>query len=161
MTADAGKLPLLGEPLEPSLTTVAGYAEQRGVSESYIQSYWMPRPRFPRPVGRLAGRGRNGGGRGRKVYRVQDLDAFRAGEPRLHPRQVARIVYTGPDQRVTLGFFADHSAWESGGQPDRKTISQYKDHPGFPRGRRGRYQAGDLVTFFNTRPGRKARSTAA
>jgi hypothetical protein len=161
MAADASPLPLLEEPLQAGLTTLAGYAAQRGVTESYIQSYWMPRPRFPRPVGRLAGRGRNGGGRGRKVYRVQDLDTFRAGEPGLQPRRVARIVYTGPDERVTLGFFADHSAWESGGRPDRKTVSQYKDYPGFPRGRRGRYQAGDLAAFFNTRPGRKARSTAA
>lgn len=162
MAAGARPLPLLEEPLEAGLTTVAGYAALRGVSESYIQSYWRPRPRFPRPVGRLAGRGRNGGGPGRKVYRVKALDAFRAGEPDLQPRQVARIVTDiGQDEWVTLGFFADHSEWESGGRPDRKTITQYKDYPGFPRGRRNRYRAGDLITFYNARPGRKARSRVA
>ena len=65
-----------------------------------------------------------------------------------------------PDEQVTLGFFADHVTWEGGGRPDRNTVAQYRGHPGFPEGRRNprsrvtRYRVGDLVAYFNSRPGK-------
>jgi hypothetical protein len=173
MATDARSLPLLEEPLEPGLTTLDGYAGRHQVSVSYIQSYWAPRPRFPNPVGQLPGRGRHGGGRTRKVFCEQALDDFRAGEPDLQPRTVARLVTDlAPDAEVTLGYFADHSEWESGGRPARKTITQYRRAPGFPlpvrtagparrtgtatRSGREKFKVRALLDFYNSRPGRKA-----
>ena len=160
MATDA--YPLLEEPLPAHQVTLAGYADQIGVGEHHIHSYWMPRERFPEPVGQLPGRGRNGGGRPRKVYLAKDLDDFRAGEPDLWPRKVTRIVTElDPAEWVTIGFFAAHSRWETGGRPDRTTITQYQGAPGFPPGRKApgaralKYRAGDLAAYLNARPGRR------
>ena len=70
------------------------------------------------------------------------------------------IVLTGedPDQRVTL--------YEAAGilGVAHKTLSQYRDNPGFPPEIGGRYRLGGLVGFLNTgRPGKRgpAAKTAA
>jgi len=153
--------PLLKEPLPPGLVTIDGYAAKIDRTRGYLLTSWLPRPGFPEPVGELPGMGRNGGGRRRKVYEEARLDAFRASQPDLAERKVARIVTSlDPDEQVTLGFFADHMIWESGGRPDRNTVAQYRGHPGFPEGRRNprsrvtRYRTGDLVAYFNSRPGK-------
>ena len=60
----------------------------------------------------------------------------------------------GVDERMTLGFFADHVT----PRRDRRTITQYREAPGFPQADDdGRYRLGDLLEFFNTgRPGMPA-----
>jgi hypothetical protein len=115
----------------------------------------MPRDGFPTPVGELRGGGRNSGGRRPKVYRRADLVQFRDGQQDLHGQGNGKLETSlDLDAQVTLSYFADHSAWEGGGKPNRKTITQHRDRPGFPRGGPGgKYRVGDLLTYFNGRSG--------
>ena len=72
------------------MVTIGDYAQEIGRTEGYLHSFWLPRPGFPEPVGELAGRGRNGGGRRRKVYLKTALAEFRgqpAGPGRTQGRQ--------------------------------------------------------------------------
>ena len=150
--------PLLEEPLPPGLVTIDGYAATIGRTPGYLLTEWLPRPGFPEPVGELPGRGRNGGGRRPKVYREAALAAFRASQPDLQGQGGRKMTVTGvgPDERVTLGFFADHAEWEGGGRPSRRTVTQYQGRPGFPgAGPDRRYRSGDLIAFFNSRPDKR------
>ncbi len=151
------RYPLLEEPLPPGTTTIDGYAEKIGRTASYLRSYWLPRPGFPEPVGELPSPARHGGGRRRKVYTVASLDAFRASQPDLQDHRPAEITTDRDrDERVTLHFFAVHVAGL-----DPKTVSQYQGNPGFPKaGKDGRYRLGDLLGFFNSRPGKRGPTRA-
>jgi len=148
-------VPLLEEPLPPELVTIDTFAGEVGRTPRYILHYWVPREGWPEPVGELPGRGRRGGGRRRKVYARAALVAFRAGEPDLwgQPAQALSMPGHGVDERMTLGFFADHVT----PRRDRRTITQYREAPGFPQADDdGRYRLGDLLEFFNTgRPGKR------
>jgi hypothetical protein len=55
------------------------------------------------------------------------------------------------DQRMPLGQIADRVL-----QVARKTVTQYRDAPGFPEpDEDGRYRLGDVVDFLNDRPGKR------
>jgi hypothetical protein len=141
--------PLLEEPLPPGMVTIDTYAAKIGRQPRYLLHYWVPREGFPEPVGELPGSGRHGGGRRRKVYDEAALTTFRAGQPDLwgQPGQTLQMPGRNPDERVTLGYFADHVT----PRRDRRTITQYRQEPGFPEpGEDNRYRLGDLLSFFNT-----------
>lgn len=142
-----GQYLVLAEPLPPDLVTLSQWAARVGRAPGTIRSRWARQPGFPAPVGRTPGHGRHGGGLGELVYRAADLEPL---QPQPHPLDDARI---SPDQRVALGWFADHAA-----KVARKTVTQYRDTPGFPApGTDGRYRYDDLAAWWRSRPGRGAR----
>jgi len=58
-----------------------------------------------------------------------------------------------PDERITLGRFAGLIGKARG------TVNQHRDRPGFPApGENGLYRAGDLLDYWNTRPGRRGKA---
>lgn len=139
--------PVIAEPLPTGLVTLSQWAGTVGRSPGTIRSRWARRRGFPAPCGRLPGRGRHGGGLGELVYRAADLDEW------LPPPVLLDDAGTSPDQRVTLGWFADHAAHVA-----RKTVTQYRGTPGFPApGADGRYRYADLAAWWCSRPGRGAR----
>jgi hypothetical protein len=80
------------------------------------------------------------------------LDAWLAAQAHLAPPE--RIDLTAlradPDDRVTLSRFAAMIG------KDRKTVTQHRSRPGFPDGDPdGRYRVGDLLQYWNERPGRR------
>jgi len=144
------RYPVIATPLPPGMVTLSQWAARVGRSPGTVRSRWSRRPGFPSPVGRAPGRGRHGGGRGELVYRAADLDECL---PRPRSLDDAGI---SPGQQVTLGWFADHAA-----KVARKTITQYRDTPGFPvPAVDGRYRYGDLAAWWRSRPGRGARRSA-
>lgn len=134
-------------PLRPDLITLSAWAASVGRSHGTIRARWSAKPGFPAPVGRTPGRGRHGGGLGELVYRVADLNAWLPAPAQLDDADV------GPDQQVTLGWFADNVAHVA-----RKTVTQYRDKAGFPApSPDGSYTYSDLARFWQDRPGRGAR----
>jgi len=145
------RYPVIAQPLPPGLVTLSQWAATVGRATGTIRSRWARQADFPPPVGRAPGRGRHGGGLGELVYRAADLDKW-LDEWRPKPAQL-RDAGTSPNQRVTLGWFADNAA-----QVARKTITQYRGTPEFPApGADGRYRYADLATWWRSRPGRGAR----
>jgi hypothetical protein len=77
-----------------------------------------------------------------------------ASQPDLAPPEridpsAARI---NAEERVTLGKFAGLIGKARG------TVNQHRDRPGFPQpGPDGLYRAGDLLAYWNTRPGRRGK----
>ncbi len=142
-------LPLLEEPLPPGMVTIETYADQIGRTPRYLLHYWLTRDGFPDPVGELPGRARRGGGRRRKVYDEAALADFRAGQPDLwgQPAQALAMPGHSRDERMTLGYFADHVT----PRRDRRTVTQYREKPGFPQpDNDDRYELGALLDYFNT-----------
>ena len=152
--------PLLDLPLPPGQATLDDYGKSIGRTKDYIRTYWRPRPGCPDPVGQLAARGRNGGGRGELVFDTAALDAFRATQPDLWGRRTTPLLVTGhdEDERMTLGYFAGNVA---GVHPE--TVTQYRAQDGFPAaGDDGKYRLGDLVEFWNHgRPGKRGPAAKA
>jgi hypothetical protein len=145
------RYPLLEEPLPAGMVTIDAYAAKIGRRPRYLLHYWVSREGFPEPVGELPGNGRHGGGRRRKVYDEAALVTFRAGQPDLwgQPGQILQMPGHNLDERVTLGYFADHVT----PRRDRRTITRYRQASGFPQpGEDDRYRLGDLLGFFNTGP---------
>jgi len=120
--------PELAEPLADGLTTIRRWAAQINRSPAYVSAFWRRLPDWPEPVGHLPRRGRNGGGRGELVFAVADLEACRERHPEMWPERRAAVVETGldPSTLVTAGRFAEIAG------VDRKTVTQYRDKPGWP-----------------------------
>lgn len=141
------RYPVIARPLPPGLVTLSEWAAQMNRSPGTIRSRWSKKERFPEPRGRTPGRGRHGGGLGELVYSAADLQEWL-------PEPESLSGPASPNQRVTLGWFADQAAHVA-----RKTVTQYRNKPGFPAaGPDGRYRYGDLASFWQSRPGRGARS---
>jgi hypothetical protein len=145
--------PVLDEPLPAGLITLEDYAPKIGRSARYIMYYWRPMPGFPKHVGQLRTRARNGGGKGRKVYREAALDAFRDANPGTRPESTRRLVTADGlnlDQRVTWSKFAKIAG------VDKQNVYRYRGKPGTPRvGADGTSRLGDMVDWWNNRPGRR------
>lgn len=138
---------VIAEPLPPGLVTLSQWAATVGRSPGTIRSRWSQRSGFPAPCGRTPGRGRHGGGLGEMVYRAADLEKC------LPPSAQLDDAGISPDQRVTLGWFADRVAGVA-----RKTVTQYRGTSGFPApGADGRYRYVDLAIWWRSRPGRGVR----
>jgi hypothetical protein len=140
------------DPIPAGLTTLRIWAPRQGRTAGYVQRYWRRRPDFPEPVGELPARGRHGGGLGELLFDEAALDAWLAEQPRLAPpeRVDPAGVEVDLDARITLGRFAGLIG------KSRKTVTQHRGRPGFPSAdAAGRYRAGDLLAYWNDRPGRR------
>jgi hypothetical protein len=83
------------------------------------------------------------------------LDAWLANRPDLaHPERIdPSVARIDPDERITLGKFAGLIGKARG------TVNQHRDRPGFPPSREdGRYRAGDLLAYWNTRTGQRGKT---
>jgi hypothetical protein len=139
-------------PIPAGLTTLRLWASEQGRTHHYVRQFWRRRPGFPDPVGELPPAGHHGGGRGEHLYDQAALNAWLAAQPDLAPpdRVDPRTLRIAGDERVTLGRFAALIG------KDRKTVTQHRDRPGFPEpGIDGLYRAGDLLEYWNSRPGRR------
>jgi len=66
------------------------------------------------------------------------------------PRVEPPVLRIDSDDRITLGRFASLIG------KARNTVAQYRDQPGFPSAdEEGSYRAGDLLDYWNSRPGRR------
>ena len=140
------------DPVPPGLTTLRLWASRHGRTLEAVRHKWRKQAGFPDPVGELSSRGRRGGGRGQLLFDEAALDAWLAAQAHLAPPE--RIDLTAlradPDDRVTLSRFAAMIG------KDRKTVTQHRSRPGFPDGDPdGRYRVGDLLQYWNERPGRR------
>ena len=143
----AGQIP-------PGLTTLRIWAPRHGRTHDYVRQFWRRRPGFPDPVGELPARGRRGGGLGELLFDENALDTWLATQPELAPpdRIDAAALRIDLESRITLGGFAALIG------KDRKTVTQHRDRPGFPSPDvEGRFRTGDLVSYWNTRPGRRTK----
>jgi hypothetical protein len=105
-------------------------------------------------VGELPARGHRGGGRGELLFDETALDTWLASQAGLAPpeRIDAQALRIDLESRITLSHFAELIS------KDRKTVTQHRDRPGFPApDEAGRFRAGDLVSYWNTRPGRRTK----
>jgi hypothetical protein len=78
-----------------------------------------------------------------------------AAQPNLRPPEQIdpSVLRAGPDERITLGRFAALIGRA------RNTVAQYRGQPGFPQpDAEGRYRAGDLLSYWNSRPGRRGQA---
>ena len=85
-------------------------------------------------------------------YDEADLNQWLAGQPdlSLSGRIDPAALRIDPDERITLGRFAALIG------KARNTVAQYRDRPDFPQpGADGRYRAGELLGYWNSRPGRR------
>lgn len=142
------------EAIPAGLTTLRAWSTRQGRVYDYVRQFWRPRPGFPEPVGELRPRGRHGGGRGEHLYDEAALDGWRSAQSDLDPPERIELSALGisADERVTLGRFAGLIG------KDRKTVTQHRDRPGFPAaGEGGKYRAGDLLAYWNARPGRRGK----
>lgn len=137
------------------MTTLRLWAARHGRSHDRVR-HWRADPQFPVQAGELAPRGRHGGGIGEEYFDEAALDAWLASRPDLAPPEridpsAARI---DPDERVTLGRFAGLIGKARG------TVNQHRNRPGFPQhGEDGLYRTGDLLEYWNTRPGRRGKAS--
>jgi hypothetical protein len=141
--------------IPPGLTTLRIWGPSQGRSADYVRQNWRNRDGFPQPSGTLPARGRNGGGRGELLFDQAELDSWLAAQPDLAaPERIAPgTIRIDPRERITLGRFAALIG------KDRKTITQHRDRPGFPEADEdGTYRAGDLLDYWNSRPGRRGPS---
>jgi hypothetical protein len=137
------------------MTTLRVWGPKQGRSADYVRQNWRNRDGFPEPAGALPARGRNGGGRGELLFDQAELDAWLAVQPDLAaPERIdLGAIRIDPEERITLGRFAGLIG------KDRKTVTQHRDRPGFPEaGADGAYRAGDLLGYWNSRPGRRGPS---
>jgi hypothetical protein len=126
------------------------WASGHGRTHHYVRQFWRCRPGFPDPVSELPPNGHHGGGRGEHLYDEAALDAWLAAQPDLAaPDRVDPGAFQiAPDERITLGRFAALIG------KDRKTVTQHRDRPGFPEpDPDGTYRTGDLLGYWNSRPG--------
>jgi hypothetical protein len=140
------------------MTTLRTWADRHGRTYDYVRQFWRRRQGFPKPAGELEPSGRHGGGRGEFYYDVAALEQWLAGQLDLHPpeRIVPSALRIDPDERITLGRFAGLIGRA------RNTVAQYRDRPGFPQPDvSDRYRAGDLIEFWNSRPGRRGKARRA
>jgi hypothetical protein len=145
--------PVVGLPA--GMTTLRRWAVRHGRSHDRVR-HWSAEADFPGPAGELASRGRHGGGIGERYFDEAALDAWLAGRPELAPPQRIDPSAAGidPDARVTLGRFAGLIGKARG------TVNQHRDRPGFPQpGADGLYRAGNLLTYWNTRTGRRGKGS--
>jgi hypothetical protein len=142
----------------PGLITLRQWAGSHGRTYDYVRQFWRKHVGFPGPVGELPSRGRHGGGHGELLFSEAALDAWFAAQPDLLPP--GRVDLSGfpvaADERITLGRFADLIG------KARATVSQHRGRPGFPQADGdGRYRAGDLLDYWNTRTGRRRPSAGS
>lgn len=138
--------------IPPGMTTLRVWGPEQGRSADYVRQNWRNRDGFPEPSGELPPRGRNGGGRGELLFGQAELDAWLAAQPDLAaPERIdPGAIRIDPHERITLGRFAGLIG------KDRKTVTQHRNRPGFPQGDAdGTYRAGDLLDYWNSRPGRR------
>ena len=143
-----------GAELPPGTTTLRDWAAQNGRTYDYLRR-WRRRDGFPPPVGELPARGRHGGGRGELLFDEKALDAWLVRQVDLEPPERFDFAMLGfaPDDRITLGRFATLIGRA------RNTVTQHRERPGFPRADAdGSYKAGDLLTYWNTRTGRRGQA---
>jgi len=134
------------------MTTLRLWADRHGRAYDYVRQFWRTRDGFPAPAGELPSRSRNGGGPGERYYDQAALDQWLAAQSDLQPapRIDLRVLRIDPEDRITLGRFASLIG------KARNTVAQYRDQPGFPRpDADGSYRAGDLLSYWNSRPGRR------
>jgi hypothetical protein len=137
------------------MTTLRRWAARLGRSHDRVR-HWGADPDFPEHVGELPPRGRHGGGIGEQYFDEAALDAWLASRPDLAPpeRIDPSAAVIDPGERITLGRFAGLIGKARG------TVNQHRDRPGFPQpAADGLYRAGDLLDYWNTRPGRKGKAT--
>jgi hypothetical protein len=140
--------------LPPGMTTLRSWAARQGRSHDRVR-HWRTDPDFPGHAGELPPRGRHGGGLGEQYFNEAALDEWLARRPDLAPPEridpsAARIDL---GERIALGKFAGLIGKARG------TVNQHRDRPGFPPpGEDGLYGAGDLLEYWNTRPGRRGKA---
>jgi hypothetical protein len=141
-----------GGELPAGMTTLRRWAARHGRAYDYVRQFWRTREGFPAPAGELPPRGRNGGGPGERYYSEAALDQWLDAQADLQP-PVRIEIRIDPEDRITVGRFAALLG------KARNTVAQYRDHPGFPRpDEQGTYRAGDLLDYWNSRPGRRGPS---
>jgi hypothetical protein len=89
------------------------------------------------------------------MYEEAALDAWLAAQDDLQPpvRVDASTFPVDLDERITLWRFAEIIGKNS------KTVNQHRTRPGFPEaGPDGKYRAGDLLDYWNNRPGRRTQA---
>jgi len=136
------------------MTTLRLWAARHGRSHDRVR-HWRADPEFPGHVGELPPRGRHGGGIGEQYFDEAALDAWLANQQDLTPpeRIDPSAVRIDSDERITLGRFAGLIGKARG------TVTQHRDRPDFPdSGTDGLYRAGDLLNYWNTRPGRRSKA---
>jgi hypothetical protein len=141
-----------GGELPAGMTTLRLWAARHGRSYDYIRQFWRTRDGFPTPAGELPSRSRNGGGPGERCYDEAAMDRWLGTQSDLKPppRIELSAFRIDPEERITLGRFAALIG------KARNTVAQYRDQPGFPQpGADGGYRAGDLLDYWNSRPGRR------
>jgi len=136
------------------MTTLRIWGPGQGRSADYVRQNWRNRDDFPQPSGILPARGRHGGGRGELLFDQAELDAWLTAQPDLAaPERIDPGTVQNPDDRITLGRFAALIG------KDRKTVTQHRDRPGFPEAdANSTYRTGDLLDYWNSRPGRRGPS---
>jgi hypothetical protein len=137
------------------LITLRGWAPRHGRTYDYVRQFWRRRPGFPEPAGELPARGRHGGGRRELLFEEAILDAWLAAQSDLAPpeRIDPDAFGVAAEERITLNRFATLIGKAA------KTITQHRGRPGFPdTGTDGRYRAGDLLEYWNSRTGRRSKS---
>jgi hypothetical protein len=141
-----------GSELPAGMTTLRLWAPRHGRAYDYVRQFWRTRDGFPTPAGELPSRSRNGGGPGERYYDEEALERWLSGQSGLNlaPRIEPSVLRIDPDDRITLGRFAALIG------KARNTVAQYRDQPGFPAAdAEGTYRSGDLVDYWNSRPGRR------
>jgi hypothetical protein len=138
-----------GHVVPPGLTTLRLWAARHGRTYNHVRQYWGGMLGFPEPVGTLEPAEQR---RGRRelLFDEAALDAWLAAQPELAPPERVEAFPVDPDERITLGRFAvliDKA---------NKTVTQHRGRVGFPEANTaGLYRAGDLIEYWNTRPGRR------
>jgi hypothetical protein len=138
-----------GPELPPGLTTLRLWATRQGRTYNHVRQYWGGMPGFPESVGTLEPAEQR---RGRRelLFDEAALDAWLAARPELAPPERVDSFPVGLDERMTLGRFASLIGRAN------KTVTQHRRRSGFPdSGEDGRYRAGDLLDYWNKRPGRR------
>lgn len=140
--------------IPPGLTTLHIWAPTHGRTYNHVRQFWRRRPGFPEPVGTLPPADPHRRGRRELLFEQAALDAWLAAQTNLEPpeRIDPATFPIGLDERITLGRFAGLI------EKNRGTVAQHRDRPGFPAADTdGRYRAGDLLDYWNQRPGRRTR----
>jgi hypothetical protein len=141
--------------IPPGWTTLRRWAPEHDRTFGYAQRYWRRRPDFPPPVGELPPRGRHGGGRGELLFDGAALDAWLAAHPDLAPPERTDSAGIDLEERITLSRFAALIG------KARMTVAQHRGRSGFPAASEdGRYRAGDLFEYWNSRTGRRGASSS-